>query len=218
MSASAKKVVQVSDHEDGRSARAAAMRASRRRALLDAALRVFADKGYHQTRIADILEGAGIARGTFYIYFESKNAIFHALLDELLSDLRARVIGVELGPDAPPLSEQMFLTVRRVVDAFRERPELTTMLMREAVGLDPEIDAKLEGFYSRIHDWLAVSIGNGRALGLLRADLDDDVVAWCVLGSFDRLVRVIIERDPDDATIDRMCRSFLDLHLAGVLR
>ena len=204
--------------EDGRTTRAAAMRASRRRAVLDAALQVFADKGYHQTRIADILHEAGIARGTFYLYFESKNAIFHELIDELLHDVRDSVIGVELGPNARPLRDQILSTVRRVVETFHERPALTTMVMREAIGLDPEVDAKLDGFYNRIHDWLAQALQNCIRLGLLREDLDQDVVAWCVLGSFDRLVRVAMERKAAGDELTRMCATFLDLHLAGVLR
>jgi len=71
--------------EDGRVRRARRLRASRRTALLDAAKRRFARRGYHRTSIDDIIDEAGIARGTFYLHFESKRAIFDELVAELLA-------------------------------------------------------------------------------------------------------------------------------------
>ena len=79
---------------DGRSVRASKKRESRRKAILQAARRAFAEKGYHHTHVADIIAGAGIARGTFYLYFESKNAIFLELLDQLLDELQASIVGL----------------------------------------------------------------------------------------------------------------------------
>ena len=56
----------------------------------DAAKRVFAEAGYHGASINAIIERAQIARGTFYLYFESKAAVFDSILDEAMRDLRAR--------------------------------------------------------------------------------------------------------------------------------
>ena len=64
---------------DGRQLRAARQRTERRRQILDAALRLFAARGYPATGISDIVEAASVARGTFYLYFPSKRAVFDAL-------------------------------------------------------------------------------------------------------------------------------------------
>ena len=69
---------------DGRVSRAQRLRESRRAAVLAVARRLFSQKGYHATSIHDIIEAAEIARGTFYLYFESKRAIFDELLDGLV--------------------------------------------------------------------------------------------------------------------------------------
>ena len=61
---------------DGRVARAEKARVERRAALLSTARQVFAQHGYHSTSIDDLIDAAGVARGTFYLYFESKRAIF----------------------------------------------------------------------------------------------------------------------------------------------
>src|SRR5689334_22576398 len=58
-----------------------------RRRLLDAAERVFAELGYHDASIVKIADAAGVAAGTFYLYFDSKKAVF----DELVRDLNRRV-------------------------------------------------------------------------------------------------------------------------------
>lgn len=202
--------------EDGRTARATAMRESRRRAVLDASLRVFSEKGYHATRVSDLIEAAGIARGTFYLYFESKNAIFHELLDELLDRIHASMDGVDTGPDGPPLGVQLVGIVRGVLATFHEHPALTRLVLRSAPGLDEEIDRKLEAFYGRLHDWLAESLTNAQQLGLVR-EVDVDVVAWSVLGSVKQLIERALERPGSAADLDRMTLALLDLHLSGLL-
>src|SRR2546426_835383 len=58
-------------------------RDSRRAQLLEAALSLFSEKGYYATSIADIIERAQVARGTFYNYFDGKRQIFNQLLDQL---------------------------------------------------------------------------------------------------------------------------------------
>lgn len=200
--------------EDGRTARAAIVRAERRKELLVVALRVFSERGYHQTRIADIIEAAGVARGTFYLYFESKHAIFAALLDDLLGRMRASVVGVEVGEGAPALDVQIEETLVRVLQAFKDAPALATVILREAVGLDAEIDRKLESTFAELHAWLRQSLENGKALGLLR-DIDAEMAAWVILGSVERCARVVLEQP--DVDLRRVAKAILGAHLHGVL-
>ncbi|MCI0356492.1 MAG: TetR/AcrR family transcriptional regulator, partial [Acidobacteria bacterium] len=61
-----------------------AVRTDRRAQILRAAKQVFSQKGFHTASVSDIIERAGIARGTFYLYFESKRDVFDKLLEDLL--------------------------------------------------------------------------------------------------------------------------------------
>jgi len=202
---------------DGRTRRAKAQRISRRAHILSTAERVFAAKGYHQTRISDIIRAAGIARGTFYIYFESKNGIFHELLDQLLVELRATVVGVETGPAAPPVAEQLLETVTRIVRAVEDHRALTRIILREAVGLDAEVDRKLREFYGSLQLFVSGSLENGKRLGIVR-DLDTDVVASCILGSVKYLLEQNLMLGPtSDTDAERIGRAVLDYNLRGVL-
>jgi AcrR family transcriptional regulator len=206
------------ERDDGRSMRAATMREHRRRAVLDASLRIFGEKGYHATRISDLIEAAGIARGTFYLYFESKNAIFHELLDELLERIRAAVIGVDTSPDAPPIRDQLLEIVGRVLATFQAHPQLTRLVLRSAPGLDEEVDRKLAAFYGRLHTWLADSLKEAQGLGFVRTDqLDVDVVAWCVLGAVKQLVERAVEEPLSPPALDRIAATVLDIFLSGLL-
>lgn len=203
---------------DGRASRAEKIREQRRRELLDVALRVFAQRGYHQARIADIIDAAGVARGTFYLYFESKNAIFHALLDDLLLRVRASVVGVSMAGNAPPVNVQIKQSVERVLAAFVASPDLTRVVLREAVGLDAEVDRKLTDFYARLHRWLADALTNGARLGLLRV-ADGELAAWAVLGTIKQMVQLLVdgsessERKP---TISDAAEAILDYSLLGL--
>jgi AcrR family transcriptional regulator len=74
----------------------------RKQQLLDAAARLFAERGYAQTRIVDICREAGVAKGLFYWYFETKEQVFRDLAGDLRLRLR-RAQAAAMDPDADPL-------------------------------------------------------------------------------------------------------------------
>jgi AcrR family transcriptional regulator len=203
--------------EDGRTKRASAIREQRRGLILDAAVRVFSELGYHQARVADIIDAAGIARGTFYLYFESKNAIFVELLGELLTHLRDSVIGVDTSRGSPPVGEQLFLTVRGVLETLASNRALTTILIREAVGLDEETDRMLMGFYESLHLLLTESLERGQAIGLVRP-LDVDIVASCVLGSVRQVLeRELVQKSDEPMDLDKVAGEILAYNARGLM-
>jgi len=200
---------------DGRRRRAAKKREQRRKTVLDAGLRVFSAKGYHQTRVSDIIAEAGIARGTFYLYFDSKNAIFHELLDRLLERIGDNVSGVDLSEDAPPVRDQLLVLVRRILASFREDPALAKFVLREAVGIDAEIDKKLADFYDHLHGWLSASLENGQTIGLVR-EIDTEFVAWCIIGSVKQFLQLVLEKPDSDLDLDHLSEVILDFNLQGI--
>ena len=70
-----------------------------RKRLLDAAAVVFSDKGYHATRVDDVVRRARTSHGTFYLYFANKEDLFHALAGECAEEMTA--LAAELGPVGP---------------------------------------------------------------------------------------------------------------------
>jgi AcrR family transcriptional regulator len=204
--------------EDGRVSRAQRLRESRRAAVLAVAKQIFSTKGYHATSIDDLIEAAGIARGTFYLYFESKRAIFDELLDGLLGTIQSVVRRIETGEGAAPPVEQMDATVDRVLETLRANRELARIILREAVGIDADFDRKLGDFWGRIRGMIANAVKTGQEMQLVR-ECDPDVVAHCVLGAIKECVHwSFVEADPSGADLRQLGREMIAFTLMGLFR
>jgi len=115
-----------------RSQRAESAKAQRREELLAAARRVFAARGFRGTTIADIAEEAGIALGTIYLYFPSKEEVFAALTQQL-GDLITEAMSDSLG--VTTLEEVVGLAVGNVFRVCEENRDLVRLVV---LNTDPE--------------------------------------------------------------------------------
>ena len=157
-------------------------RAERRAHLLDCALKVFAERGYHAATIADIIRKAGVARGTFYLYFEIKRVVFDQLLNDLFAALASRVRRIDPSRGPSGVVAQMESNVDDVLGYLLENRPMLRVLLAEAVGLDPGFDQKLVEFYGRLITLIEEALRQGLRMKLLRK-MDIQVTALCVLGS-----------------------------------
>jgi AcrR family transcriptional regulator len=188
----------------------------RRRQILGAAKAVFAEAGYHGASIHAIIERAQIARGTFYLYFESKAAVFDSILDQAMAELRSRIRRIEVDdPGAPApqvqLREQVVATLEYVV---RDRALATILL---SAGHTPEAEAseRLEQFFSETRDLLKRAIETGIEIGLLRP-CKPDLVAAAMLGMIRGVIEHVVNVDVD--VVDDVVSEMLLVALRGVLK
>ncbi|MFK7987785.1 MAG: TetR/AcrR family transcriptional regulator [Sandaracinaceae bacterium] len=144
-------------------------KAERRRELLTAARDVFVDRGFAASTIDDIVERAGVARGTFYLYFADKRAIFEALVDDFLSRISVAVRSIVLAPDAPSPVEQLRANVQRVVALAISEPAIVKLALHDATGVDPELDLKLDRYYEGLRALIEESLETGQELGIVRS-------------------------------------------------
>lgn len=167
---------------DGRAARAERRRAERREAILAAAKRVFRDKGYHQASVHDIIDEATIARGTFYLYFSSKQELFGHLVDDFLSVTRRQVHKISLDEGAEPPRIQLRNNFRRVVKTVLEHDDVASIILRNpATAFDDESQARVRGFFDQVLTLIERAILVGQSLGLV-GSCDKHVVAAIALG------------------------------------
>ncbi len=122
-------------------------KAQRREEILVAAKAVFASRGFHATTIADVAKAAGISYGSIYWYFDSKDALFHALMDHQEQALRAHVEG-EVGQLTSVDSVELFrLSVRSTFEFFEADRDVVKLLFRDALVLGDRFDRHLAGIH-----------------------------------------------------------------------
>jgi len=143
--------------------------------ILKAARRIFERDGYFDARVADIASKAGVSHGTFYSYFDCKEAAFKAVVTKVVEDLMTRLAVA----DAPQLAEPID-TIRRAnkryMDAYRDSA-IMIGLLEQQVLVQPDICelrlAAVRTFNTRI----ARGIAHMQAEGKADPDLDPVLAA-----------------------------------------
>ncbi|HEU4612800.1 MAG TPA: TetR family transcriptional regulator, partial [Kofleriaceae bacterium] len=163
-----------------------------------------------------IIERAQIARGTFYLYFESKAAVFDSILDQAMADLRARIHRIEVDDASAPapqvqLREQVMDTLEYVV---RDRP-LATLLLSAGHTPDAEAAERLDQFFGEVRDLLRRAMESGMEIGLLRK-VEPELAAAAMLGMIRGVIEQLI-RDPSPPPVDVVVTEMLMVALRGVL-
>jgi AcrR family transcriptional regulator len=204
------------DETDGRVRRGQESREARRVQIKDSALRVFSERGYHQTSVSDLVDAAGVARGTFYLYFDSKEAIFLELLEDLTTHLRENIGGIDATRGVASIEQQLHHVVVRILRTAVENRPLTRIIFREAVGLHASVDARLRAFDDQLYGFVAASLRLGAQLGALRP-VDAEVGAVAVVGALREIVHRYVVREDAVFDLDAVASALIDHHLRGLL-
>lgn len=188
----------------------------RRRQILTAAKTVFAEAGYHGASINAIIERAQIARGTFYLYFESKAAVFDSILDQALSDLRTRIRRIAVDDPAAPapqvqLRDQVVATLEYIVS---DRP-LALLLLSAGHTPDAEAAERLDQFFAEVRDLLRRALETGMEIGMLRP-CQPPLVAAAMLGMIRGVIEFVVRGDA--IKVDDVVSEMLLVALRGVLK
>ncbi len=160
----------------------------RRRELLEAARRLFLERGFAETSVAAIVRAAGVAQGTFYLYFESKEHVLARLRGEVLADYLAAFEAATEGPD--PADARLVRGVTRLNHRVRKHRPLLRVIRRAASGEETERTWS-EG-REALAAPLAQLIAEGVAQGRLTAE-DPRLAAHLVLHLFDDLLYESLE-------------------------
>ena len=146
-----------------------------RRALLDAAVSEFGAVGFHDASISGITRRAGVALGSFYTYFPSKDAVFRALVSDLSDQVRDRVApAVRAAPDGIAAERAGLAAFLRFVGEHKE----IYRIIDEAEFVDPD---SFRRHYASTADRIAERLRAAAARGEVRADAGE-VHAWAVMG------------------------------------
>ena len=99
-----------------------------------------------------------------------------------------------------------------------EKRSLANILFREAIGLDADVDQKLRGFYGSLQSFLIAALRMGQQSGAVRATLDVDASASCILGSIKQVLeQYLVNNSEQDFDVERFAQAIVDYNLNGVL-
>ena len=146
-----------------------------RRALLDAAAAEFGERGFHDASIASITARAGVALGSFYTWFDSKDALFRDLVADLSDQVRDHVAPAL--KDAPDGLAAERAGLAAFLGFVREHQEIYRII-DEAEFVDP---ASHRRHYAATADRIAQRLAAAAARGDVRADAGE-VHAWAIMG------------------------------------
>jgi AcrR family transcriptional regulator len=190
--------------------RTVAKGAASRGRLLQAAAAAFAEKGFHATKVSDIVAGAGLTQAAFYLYFDSKDAALEELAAGFRTEL-GRLIerGVQpagLGP------EQVLEAARTNLGALFRFLAADPGRTRVAFFVAPGAEAIKQQAASLV----ARNLAANQAAGYLRPDLAPEIAAECLLGMVERLAARL--PGPGGADPEAIGRQVADTFFCGVLK
>jgi AcrR family transcriptional regulator len=188
--------------------------------ILDAALAVFAERGYRNTRLEHVGEAAGVTKGAIYHYFANKEELLLRAIEHRREEAFGRIEEVVRDKSAP-VSTRIRLVVRRWFSTVsKERLAVVTLLSQGISHEAPDVFRKwLAGGPTRAAALIASLVREGQARGEFRRDADADVAArLLVSGLLQQTVWQQYSEAVPDAGLsqDRLVDSALDLFLHSV--
>jgi TetR/AcrR family fatty acid metabolism transcriptional regulator len=158
----------------------------RKELILKAAIKVFARRGYSRARTAAIAREAGVAEGTIYNYFKSKDdlilTIFEETWRELIKDLKQKLL-----PHQDPI-EKMAMVLTAVLDLFRKDPDLAEVFLVELRQSGKCFSDKPMSLILEFLDLLEKIIREGMALGVIRKDIHTKVARCLLFGAVENVL------------------------------
>ena len=185
----------------------------KRGAILRAAIRVFANNGYFNAKVADIAREAGVADGTVYLYFKSKEEILHSIFDrsmeEAIADVRVQLEGIT---DSREKLRRIALLHLERLGADRDLAIVFQVELRGSTKFMEEFSAA--GFAEYL-GLIRATIEAGQQAGVFRAELNAKVVAKILFGALDEMATnwILSKRR---YKLPPMVDTVLDVFLNGV--
>jgi TetR/AcrR family transcriptional regulator, fatty acid metabolism regulator protein len=186
----------------------------KRRLILQAAVRVFARKGFHTCRVGDIAEEAGIAHGLLYHYFRSKDEVLECVFTETWSDIVEAIGRVEETPE--PARDRLSGIAKILLRAWRRDPDLVRVVVREIVRT-PELQQRL-GTVREAFAAIERIIVRAQEDGEFRADVDARLASFVFYGALEEILTgwVLGTLEPSDAAIAAAETTVVEIVCGGL--
>lgn len=158
----------------------------RRRAILDAAVRVFARQGFHACRVSDIADEAGVAYGLVYHYFGSKDSVLDTLFLERWAVMLEMIAEIDATHASPRTKLEQIASF--IIDSYDHDPDLMKVIIvevtRAANSFGQTHLRQIEEAYRRI----AAIVSRAQSDGIFKAEIDAEFAALTFYGAIEQVL------------------------------
>jgi TetR/AcrR family transcriptional regulator, fatty acid metabolism regulator protein len=158
----------------------------KRRAILDAAITVFARQGFHSARVSDVAAEAGVAYGLVYHYFDSKEQMLNELFSERWALLLEASEEMQRG-DAPP-RDKLAGVANFIIESYRHEPELMKVIIVEVTRAANSFGRTHLAEIRKAYDVVAEIVSDAQRAGEFRDDVDPNFAAMVFYGAIEQLL------------------------------
>ncbi len=192
-------------------------KAERRQLILHAAREVFGRRGFHQATVEDIVSAAGVARGTFYLYYADKRTVFSELIDRFSARIAMSIVRIVTSDPARSVESQVRENIRGVIGTALAERTMTKILFTDAMGVDPSFDRRIQSFYDEVVQLLTESLREGQRLGIV-GEGEPRVFAYLSLGALKELLYQAVTLGLAEESAEALSEQMLQFLSGGYLR
>ncbi len=186
----------------------------KREAILRAATKVFAGRGYFNSKVSDIAGEAGIADGTVYLYFKSKDEVLHSIFDRAMAEFIAE------GKKEIASLEEPTEKLKRIAELHLSRlgadRDMAIVFQVELRGSTKFMQAFSAAGFSEYLDIIRTTIADGQKAGVFRNDIKPIVAAKIFYGALDEMVTNWV-LSVKDYPLEPMADEVLKIFQGGIL-
>jgi TetR/AcrR family transcriptional regulator, fatty acid metabolism regulator protein len=161
--------------------------ADKRRQILDAAVRVFARRGFHQCRVSDIADEAGVAYGLVYHYFDSKEEMLDTLFLERWDVMLAMIAEVDAHEGTSP-REKLYEIVSFIFDSYRHDPDLMKVIIVEVTRAANSFGRTHLAKIREAYDGIARIVERAQVEGTFQTEVSADYAALAFYGATEQVL------------------------------
>jgi TetR/AcrR family fatty acid metabolism transcriptional regulator len=186
----------------------------KRRRILDAAVEIFAARGFWSAKVSEIAEAAGVADGTIYLYFKSKDdlliSLFEDRMEAVLDNLRA---ALATGKSAVERLRAVVRLHLELIEKYPAMAEVVTVELRQSAKFIKEYSNPKFAEFLRL---IARAVADGQMAGELRSDLDPPLVARALFGALDEIALSWLVRGQGKVDLGRAAEQLGHIFIDGL--
>jgi TetR/AcrR family fatty acid metabolism transcriptional regulator len=183
--------------------------------ILQAAVKIFAEKGFYKAKISEIAREAEVADGTVYLYFKNKDDILIQLFEEEMDRMIESMRG-ELSRFEEPL-EKLKAFVRRHLGVVEENPRLAEVIQVELRQSNKFVKNYTNRKFQEYLNLVEEIIRQGQQRGVVRPDIEPSIAKRAIFGALDEMSTFWVLSRKRSYPAEHVARQISDMLIRGVI-